>query len=104
MSKIKIWGNLTDSQGRCEHYHTELDIIANKCGICGKFYACYKCHDEAENHSFGGVEGSEKDTVMCGVCGKMFSYEEYSKLSGCSECGSLFNPRCSLHKSCYCKG
>ena len=97
----KIYGKLTDEQGRCVHYHSELDIIANKCSVCRKFYACYKCHDELENHPFGTTSQDEKATVMCGVCGKTFSYNEYSGLEKCPSCGSGFNPRCALHKSCY---
>ena len=100
----KIYGKLTDEQGRCVHYHSELDIIANKCSVCQKFYACYKCHDELENHPFGTTNPDEKETVMCGVCGKTFSYNEYSGLEKCPSCGSRFNPRCALHKSCYVSG
>ncbi len=100
---MKIFGNLTDSQGRCIHYHSELDIIANKCGKCGKFYACYRCHDQLEDHSFEPVAPNEKDTVLCGVCQRLFSYDEYSKLKACPQCKSAFNPRCALHKSCYTK-
>ena len=101
--KQKIYGKLTDSQGRCIHYNSPLDIIANKCGICKKFYACYKCHDETENHTFGAVAAFEKETVMCGVCGQKFSYAEYSKLTSCPKCSSLFNPKCSLHCKIYKK-
>ena len=96
-----IYGNLTDDSGRCVHYHTELDVIANKCAVCKKFYACYKCHDEMEDHKFSPLAADQKETVMCGVCGKLFSYSEYSQLSKCPECGSGFNPRCSLHKGIY---
>ncbi|MBQ0052018.1 MAG: hypothetical protein KBT11_08140 [Treponema sp.] len=98
-----IFGKLTDDQGRCQHYHTELDIIANRCGQCRKLYSCYKCHDELEDHKFLPMDSKEKDTVMCGVCGKLFSYNEYSELEKCTNCGGKFNPRCSLHKSCYVK-
>ena len=96
-----IFGKLVDDECRCEHYNSSLDIIANRCGFCGKLYACYKCHNELENHEFVPINADEKNTVMCGVCGKMFSYNEYSQLSECPECKSGFNPRCSLHKGCY---
>lgn len=99
----RIFGKLVDGQGRCEHYHTVRDIVANRCSVCGKFYACYKCHDELENHAFGAVDENESETVMCGVCHMLFSYKTYSALSKCSQCGSEFNPRCSLHKPCYAR-
>ncbi|MGN0728129.1 CHY zinc finger protein [Treponema sp.] len=98
----KIHGKLTDQQGRCIHYNSPLDVIANKCSVCKKFYACYKCHDESEDHRFSAVSDDEKDTVMCGVCGRTFSYREYSALSFCPGCKSRFNPRCALHKNIYC--
>ncbi|WP_147615585.1 CHY zinc finger protein [Treponema pectinovorum] len=101
-SKI-IYGKLIDSKGRCVHYGTELDIIANKCSRCNKFYACYKCHDECENHKFEPVQKEEKGSVMCGVCKKTFSYSEYSNFCFCPRCKSNFNPRCALHKDIYSK-
>lgn len=100
--KSKIYGRLTDKQGRCIHYHSVLDVIANKCAICGKFYSCYKCHNEKETHAFGAVDPDEPNSVMCGVCGSQFSYTEYSQMgSKCRVCGANFNPRCALHKCIY---
>ncbi|MCR5763711.1 MAG: hypothetical protein K6G00_10065 [Treponema sp.] len=98
-----IYGRIIDDEGRCVHYGSIADIIANRCSICGKLYACYKCHDELEDHKFGAVRENEADSVMCGVCGTQFSYITYSGLSKCPSCGSLFNPRCALHKNCYAK-
>lgn len=97
-----IHGRLTDNQGRCIHYHSILDVIANKCSVCGKYYSCYKCHDEMEDHPFGAVPSDEAASVMCGVCGHQFSYSEYEQMGGsCSNCGAKFNPGCSLHKCIY---
>lgn len=98
-----IYGINTDKEGRCVHYHSDVDVIANKCAKCQKFYACYKCHDELEDHPFEPVDSDEEATAMCGVCGKLYSYKEYSCLSKCTECSHGFNPRCSLHKSVYVK-
>ncbi len=39
-----------DSSSRCYHYHTKLDIVALKCAVCQKYYACYKCHDALEGN------------------------------------------------------
>lgn len=100
-SREKIFGKLTDLQGRCIHYNSELDIIANRCAVCQKLYACYKCHDEEEDHKFSAVSEDEKKTVMCGACGRFFSYREYSSLCQCPGCKSSFNPRCALHKNIY---
>ncbi|AAV62269.1 unknown protein [Streptococcus thermophilus CNRZ1066] len=46
----KIYGLLVDNESRCQHYHTELDIVALKCFDCLKYYACYQCHDSLEEH------------------------------------------------------
>ena len=96
-----IWGKLVDEQSRCEHYHSKLDIIANKCALCKKFYACYKCHNEMENHNFAPASIEEPDTVMCGACGKTYSYKNYSSITACTECGGSFNPNCANHKCIY---
>ena len=47
---IKIHGIGLDKAGRCTHYHTQLDIAALLCAKCRKYYACYSCHDELEDH------------------------------------------------------
>ena len=97
-----IYGRLVDRQGRCVHYHSVLDVVANKCAICHKFYSCFKCHDKLESHSFGAVDPSQPFSVMCGVCGFQFSYNDYQLMnSRCSMCGAAFNPRCSNHKCIY---
>ncbi|MGL4341611.1 MAG: CHY zinc finger protein, partial [Lactococcus lactis] len=48
----KIWGKVIDEEGRCTHYHQENDIVALKCSDCEKYFSCYHCHDELENHLF----------------------------------------------------
>lgn len=52
----KIWGKLVDDEGRCSHYHQENDIVALKCSSCEKYFSCYECHDELENHQFVATE------------------------------------------------
>lgn len=102
MTKI-IYGIQTDPEGRCFHYNGPNDVIANKCAKCQKLYACYKCHDELEDHKFMPVDSDEKDTVMCGACGQLYSYKVYSCLPECKNCHHSFNPGCSLHKTIYSK-
>ncbi|MBR1912450.1 MAG: hypothetical protein IJ828_08865, partial [Treponema sp.] len=87
-----IHGLITDDQGRCIHYNSVLDIVANRCSVCKKLYSCYKCHNELEDHPFGAVSETEPDSVMCGVCGSLYSYKAYSSLTSCRTCGSSFNP------------
>lgn len=101
-TSTKVYGHLTDGQSRCIHYHSVLDVVANKCAICRKFYSCFKCHDDMENHKYGAIPHTEAASVMCGVCGNQFSYAEYAQMgSSCRVCKASFNPRCALHKDIY---
>ena len=56
---IKIHGIGLDKAGRCTHYHTQLDIAALLCAKCRKYYACYSCHDELEDHPFAPTTPEE---------------------------------------------
>ena len=47
---MNLKGLLVDSETRCEHYHSLLDIIAIKCKCCNTFYPCYQCHQFCESH------------------------------------------------------
>lgn len=58
---VNIHGLTVDYESRCTHYHTPLDIIAIKFKCCNKFYSCYKCHNENENHE---IIRWEKDEFM----------------------------------------
>lgn len=100
----KIHGFTVDKKGRCVHYNTEVDIIANKCYDCRKYYACYHCHNELEQHPFSPwpiAEDSKEKIVLCGVCRKEMTYEEYKKASSCVNCNQQFNENCSMHRRMY---
>jgi len=99
-----IHGKLTDISGRCEHYHSRLDIIANKCYQCKKYYACYKCHNETEDHRLQPwpvTEDSKEKLVLCGNCSYEMTYSEYKCSPECPSCHHPFNPGCSLHSHLY---
>lgn len=96
-----IRGVEVDEQGRCAHWHTERDVVANLCEACGQFWACHECHDALADHPFGRVDPAASDTVLCGVCGHLSSYVDYSASHVCAGCGHAFNPRCALHRGLY---
>ena len=97
----KIWGLGLDDEGRCSHYHQANDIVALKCSQCKKYFACYKCHDEIENHKFVSTD-KENFPVMCGHCGILLNFDDYA-LGTCIKCKSVFNPNCHLHWDIYFK-
>ncbi|MGO3522530.1 MAG: CHY zinc finger protein [Leuconostoc mesenteroides] len=64
-----IKGINLDQQGRCKHWHTDVDVVANRCAKCRKYYACYLCHDALNTHPFVPVSlDTEETAVCCGVC------------------------------------
>src|SRR5690606_20898541 len=93
-----------DSQTRCTHYHSQLDIIAIKFKCCKKYYPCYECHQEAEIHKpqvWSVVEHDQK-AILCGVCKHELTITEYINSGNkCTSCKSNFNPGCSLHYHLY---
>lgn len=99
-----ILGSGVDPQGRCVHWATDLDVVANWCSTCRGYWACHCCHSELAGHPFGRPEVTDPDTVLCGVCGATFSYAEYALAPRCPRCGHGFNPRCSRHAALYVRG
>jgi uncharacterized CHY-type Zn-finger protein len=100
-----IKGKLIDSETRCEHWHSELDIIAIQFACCKDFYACFDCHEALAGHppkpwplaTFDQVEA-----ILCGHCKNTMSIQSYQAAdSRCPNCDAAFNPRCSLHWHLY---
>ncbi|MBM7680764.1 putative CHY-type Zn-finger protein [Pullulanibacillus pueri] len=101
----KVYGALVDAETRCRHYASERDIIAIKFKCCQKYYPCYHCHNEAEDHP---IEVWEKESfaekaILCGVCKYEHTIHEYLDTQHCLNCGSSFNPGCALHYPIYFK-
>ncbi|MFC3927964.1 CHY zinc finger protein [Streptococcus caprae] len=97
---MKFYGLGLDSQSRCLHYHTELDIVSLKCQACQRYYACYQCHDSMEDHHFRASLPTEIYPVLCGVCEKLLTKDQYEQ-GACPYCTSPFNPKCKLHALIY---
>lgn len=97
----RILGVRVDDRGRCAHYASPRDVIANRCATCNEFFACHRCHDELADHPFGRMRTDAADSVLCGACGHVMGYREYSRSPACPGCGHPFNPGCSLHAPLY---
>jgi len=101
---IIVYGQTVDSETRCVHYHSQLDIIAIKFKCCKKYYPCYKCHQEAEIHTpqVWSVAEHNQKAILCGVCKHELTITEYINSGNkCTSCKSNFNPGCSLHYHLY---
>lgn len=97
------YGKTVDDETRCVHYNTEKDIIAIKFKCCGKYYPCYKCHDECENHIVirWGTNEFNKKAILCGVCNTEHAINEYLNTDRCKACNSEFNSNCRNHYHLY---
>ncbi|KAH3687505.1 hypothetical protein WICPIJ_001512 [Wickerhamomyces pijperi] len=102
----ELKGQFTDTQTRCIHYHTELDIIALKFKCCQTYYPCFQCHQENKHPTVKycqqDLDQGEK-VVLCGVCKSQLTFKEYLNAGNyrCINCESRFNPGCELHYDLY---
>ncbi|MCU9594551.1 CHY zinc finger protein [Caldibacillus thermolactis] len=100
---MKIYGYTIDKAGRCQHYHSKKDIISIKFKCCNKYYPCYKCHVECEDHPIQSWKKEEYEelAILCGICKKELTINEYLNNDKCIYCHALFNPKCSSHYHIY---
>ncbi|MDS9471186.1 CHY zinc finger protein [Sporosarcina pasteurii] len=100
---VKVFGRIVDNQTRCKHYHTDKDIVAIKFKCCNKYYPCYKCHEELEHHPIAVWPKDEfnEKAILCGVCRREHTINEYLSINHCLSCESSFNERCAHHYYLY---
>lgn len=99
-----VHGLLVDTETRCTHYHSDLDIVAIKFKCCNRYYACFRCHEELEGH--GAAVWSEEEfgerAILCGACKSELSIRGYLASGfACPCCQSPFNPGCAKHYDLY---
>jgi len=97
---MKLYGIDLDIEGRCIHYNNFSDIVCLKCGQCHKYYACYKCHNALESHSFLPININDNSPIICGKCRNILSYKKY-EIGNCCYCQHPFNLKCKKHSSIY---
>ena len=94
-----------DKETRCLHWHSEKDIIAIQFACCGKFYACYECHEALADHSaepWPAVAFEKAEAVYCGHCETRTTIKTYMDSgSQCPNCKASFNPGCEKHWPLY---
>jgi len=102
--KIIIKGKPIDSQTRCIHYHSSLDIIAIKFKCCKEYYPCYYCHKENTDHEpITWLPGErEIKAVFCGVCKSEMTISQYINSNNhCVFCNNKLNKNCEKHHHLY---
>ena len=102
--EIQVRGLKVDSQTRCVHYHSPLDIIAIKMKCCGVYYACKDCHRALETHEIETWPRREWDerAILCGNCRELLTIREYLGCeSRCPRCAASFNAKCENHHHFY---
>lgn len=102
-SMQEVYGSIIDEQTRCVHYHSNEDIIAIKFRCCGKYYPCYRCHDDQEDHAIipWGTDEYDAYAILCGVCRRAHTISEYMNTDRCLKCSSKFNEGCKHHHHIY---
>ena len=104
LTDMEVNGLNVDSNTRCEHYHSEIDIIALKFKCCEKWFPCFECHTALSTHPPQVWPLSEYETkaILCGNCRHQLTIEEYINCqSVCPKCSHQFNPKCSNHYHLY---
>ncbi|MCP3659464.1 MAG: hypothetical protein GY830_03750 [Bacteroidetes bacterium] len=98
---MKIFGSTLDSNTRCKHWNSKLDIIAIKFACCQKYYPCYLCHKENENHKIKQWNKDER-AILCGICKYDLLISQYINCNNkCPYCKSDFNSNCQKHYLIY---
>ena len=99
-----VRGVRLDSETRCEHWSSELDVVAIRMFCCGEYFACRDCHAAVAGHPLvpWPADRFGEKAVLCGVCRLEMTIVEYLACGfRCPRCAAAFNPGCSLHYRDY---
>lgn len=99
-----VYGLEVDSETRCEHYHTERDVVAFRFDCCDRYYPCFRCHAAVADHEavVWPRDRFDEPSVLCGACGTAMTAPAYlDSDSRCPNCRTAFNPGCKDHLEHY---
>jgi uncharacterized CHY-type Zn-finger protein len=101
--RMRIYGMTVDDATRCIHYRSPEDIVAIKFACCRRYYPCFQCHAECEDHPARQWPRSAwfEKAILCGACEFELTISEYRAVSFCPGCGAAFNDGCRLHAHLY---
>lgn len=100
---VEVFGRTVDDATRCVHYRTEKDVVAIRFRCCDRYYPCFSCHEEGENHAAQQWPRDQwgQRAILCGVCRHELTIDAYLATDDCPECTAPFNERCRLHAHLY---
>jgi len=101
---VPLRGVSVDTETRCAHYDSEVDVIALRFGCCETYFPCFRCHQAVADHDSAvwPRERFEESAVLCGVCRETLTAAQYlSRGDNCPHCGATFNPGCRAHHDRY---
>ena len=101
---VPLHGVAVDSATRCDHYDSDLDVVAIRFAFCDYYYPCFRCHEAVTDHDPERISPDRFDrpAVLCGSCGATLSVDVYFECDdNCPECGAAFNPGCRRHRDRY---
>jgi uncharacterized CHY-type Zn-finger protein len=103
---MELKGKPVDTETRCVHYHSPLDIIAIRFKCCNACYSCFYCHEETAGHTPAVWSKQEfhVKAILCGVCKTEPTIAVYKTCNYEGPfCKASFNPECSNHDHLYFK-
>ena len=101
---MEVFGLELNARTGCLHYGSPVDIVAIRFICCGRYYACYECHQAIEKHPVERWKREEfhLKAILCGHCGIEWTIHQYLCCNHqCLNCKSPFNPRCKNHWGLY---
>lgn len=101
---VPLRGVAVDSETRCGHYDSAVDVVALRFPCCDCYYSCFRCHDAVTDHEPERLsrEAFDDPAALCGACGATLSVRAYLDCDdACPDCGAAFNPGCRRHQNRY---
>ncbi|WP_414049110.1 CHY zinc finger protein [Macrococcus animalis] len=103
MADYLIEGVAVDEQGRCEHYHSPVDVVCYQFPENDTYYPCHLCYEAIHQSAPQAKYSIHSDlkAVLCGVCQTEIAINAYVQSNQCPNCTHPFNPGCKNHFHLY---
>ncbi|WP_080506069.1 CHY zinc finger protein [Halorubrum sp. BV1] len=101
---VPLRGVAVDSETRCAHWDSPVDVVALRFGCCEAYYPCDACHDAVTNHEAEPWPRNRFDesAALCGRCRATLPARVFLDADdACPCCGVAFNPGCRAHVDRY---